>query len=217
MEMKEEKLWEDHITTEQSALIPKLHLVGGHDNIFESGPYPSPFEFNEDVATVFDDMVTRSVPMYREVIDGLIYWTKRFYQQGSVIFDLGCSTGTTIDILAQTLEPGANFVGIDISRPMVKRANAKLSWAFEKHSIQLLQEDVNMSDISNASVVIMNYTLQFIPLEERLRLMQRIYRGLRPGGILVISEKVLLSALHTDIIYDSPCVLALYRFVLRSH
>lgn len=191
--LKEEKLWREEalsMTVLDLKSNPTMHLMGEYDSIFESELYPTTFEFNEEVARVFDDMVTRSVPMYREAIDNLMYWVNRFYQPESTIYDLGCSTGTTIDVLAQTLNSGANFIGVDISRPMVKRAKAKLQWATEKHSVNIIQEDLTMTDVHDASIVIMNYTLQFIPMDQRARLLRRIFLGLKPGGIFFIGEKV---------------------------
>ena len=77
-----------------------MNLIGKPDDLYERHG-PKPFEFNREVVNVFDDMVSRSVPLYREVMDLLLYWAHRYYQEGSVIYDLGCSTGTTIDVVAR--------------------------------------------------------------------------------------------------------------------
>ena len=192
----------------------QLNLRGKVDQIYiENGP--KPFRFDEEVVSVFDDMVSRSVPLYCEVIDLAIYWSKRYYKPGSRIYDLGCSTGTTIDILARALLGnddnndinhiynnvtdniyGANsgnhchFVGVDNSDAMIKSCHQKLEWAKVHHQIDLYCNDLMKIKVENASFVIMNYTLQFIPIVHRQELLSSINAGLCEGGIFLLSEKV---------------------------
>ena len=174
----------------------QLALRGQIDKIYEYHG-PKPFEFNAEVVGVFDDMVSRSVPLYCDVIDLAIYWFQKYYQPSTKLYDLGCSTGTTIDVLARSLHgqnDGAsikgNFVGIDNSSAMVDSCRKKLQWAIGKHSIEINCGDILDLEISNASFVIMNYTLQFIPVPKRQTLLQRINDGTCNGGVLFISEKV---------------------------
>jgi tRNA (cmo5U34)-methyltransferase len=171
----------------------KLTLAGDADRLFARGRYPVPFAFNEEVAQVFDDMVSRSVPLYREVAVAVAEWTNKFYQPGTVIYDIGCSTGTTIDLSARYLAhfgKRARYVGIDTSEPMLQRARAKLAGWADTHTIDLCHQDALTVSYDNASVVVVNYTLQFIPVVQRAELLQKIHAGLRPGGILFLSEKL---------------------------
>jgi len=170
-----------------------LTLKGDADRLFETGKYPVPFAFNDEVAQVFDDMVSRSVPLYKEVALLVAEWTNKFYQPGTTIYDIGCSTGTTIDLAARYLshfDRRANFVGIDTSEPMLARAKSKLAGWSREHQIQLTNINALDMQYSNASVVIVNYTLQFIPVAQRLKLLKNIHDGLVPGGILFLSEKL---------------------------
>ena len=176
----------------------QLALRGKVDKIYEYHG-PKPFEFNQEVCNVFDDMVSRSVPLYCEVIDLAIYWFQKYYQPGTKLYDLGCSTGTTIDVLARSMhgmKDGndtpivGHFVGIDNSPAMVDACNKKLEWAKHIHNVQMSCGDILDVDINNASFVIMNYTLQFIPVVQRQGLLRAINEGVCEGGVLLISEKV---------------------------
>jgi len=171
----------------------ELNLRGKMDQIYiRHGP--KPFEFNSEVVQVFDDMVSRSVPLYCEVIDLAIYWVQRHFISGTKIYDLGCSTGTTMDVLARSFDNNkkCHFVGVDNSAAMVKACQEKLEWTREKKKccFEVHCSDIVGFEIGNASVVLMNYTLQFIPILKRADILSDIYQGLCNGGILLISEKV---------------------------
>jgi len=173
------------------------------DKVFEqTEPVVRPFEFNDTVAHVFDDMAQRSIPHYRDVQSMVATLALTFYQEGSRIYDLGCSTGTTIALLLQGLkEHGLDdyFIrGIDSSAPMCREALEKLSSLEHDPTRVVIEEaDILGTSISNASVVIMNYTLQFIDPLHREPLIRRIYEGLNHNGILLVSDKILQT--HTDI------------------
>jgi tRNA (cmo5U34)-methyltransferase len=148
------------------------------------------FEFDSKVATVFDDMISRSVPMYDEVQLASTELVKAVYQPDTKIYDLGCSTGTTILSIKKSL-PEAQIVGVDSSPEMLSKCQEKLA---EYNNIELICSDITTTKIVNASVVILNYTLQFVSPEQRLKLLQQIYRSLTPGGALILTEKVVLSS-----------------------
>jgi tRNA (cmo5U34)-methyltransferase len=161
------------------------------DNLYtQTGPTEK-FEFNESVARVFDDMLERSVPMYRECLDSAVDWCARFAHKGTHVYDLGCSTGTLMTRLADKLpaDSGVRLVGLDNSGPMLVKAREKL--ATSPLPCKLVEADLQGDfSLTNASVVIMNYTLQFIPPEQRLRLARKIFQGLNDGGLLILIEKV---------------------------
>ena len=161
------------------------------DTLFTQTAMTEKFEFNESVARVFDDMLARSVPMYRECLETTVQWCVRFARKGSNIYDLGCSTGTFLSGLASRLPAHADIrlIGVDNSAPMLKKARQKL--APSPLSWNLIEADLQSDfSLSNASVVVMNYTLQFIPPERRLEVVHKILEGLNPGGLLLMIEKV---------------------------
>lgn len=167
-----------------------LYLNSEFDNLFENGPWPKPFAFNEEVVRVFDDMVSRSVPLYREVMVCAATWTRAYYQPGTRMVDVGCSTGTFLELIGRTLTEPAQLIGIDNSAAMLDKAAEKLLPLRERHQVELQCESAVDANYANSSVVVMNYTLQFLPLDERLRLLGKIYQELAPGGLLFLSEKV---------------------------
>jgi tRNA (cmo5U34)-methyltransferase len=167
-----------------------LKLNSPSDRLFASGRYPKPFAFNEEVAQVFDDMVSRSVPLYCDVTRFTGDWIQHFYQPGTSIVDIGCSTGTTTHWIAQVLETPAHFFAIDNSAAMIEKAREKLKPFPAHHTLQLCCENVMNIRLPRASAVVINYTLQFLPVSDRRTLLERIYEALVPGGIVLISEKL---------------------------
>jgi tRNA (cmo5U34)-methyltransferase len=162
---------------------------GGKDRVFAKALSDvRAFEFNETVASVFHDMISRSVPGYALLLHMIDLYADIFIQPGSRIFDLGCSLGeATLVIADRAGDIDCEIVAVDNSAAMISKCE-QLQAAQKK--IQWRCEDIRQTEISNASMVILNLTLQFLPPEERLALLQKILQGLNPGGILVLSEKV---------------------------
>lgn len=173
------------------------------DKVFQDGPlaeghWQTRFRFDESVASVFDDMALRSIPLYRESLDAIAHWTRKCARPGSTVFDLGCSTGSSLVAAMSRLEPGyCSFVGIDTSPEMLQRARTKVATLFPQHTVTFLCEDLGDLDFLSAGVVILNYTLQFVPKTERLALLRRIYECLPLGGLLFISDKLALKGAET--------------------
>ncbi len=167
----------------------------------------SPFAFNSEVADVFDDMLVRSIPFYKEIHKLIIDLVDKFYTGEGVIYDLGCSTGTTIEIIDKHLKEkgiAGKYIGIDMSSPMIEKAKEKLK---NVNNVELINGDMTEIDFSNAEVVILNYTLQFLKEEKRDELLKTIYHGLKPGGLLILSEKIKsptqnIQELITELYYD---------------
>jgi tRNA (cmo5U34)-methyltransferase len=162
------------------------------DSLYQSMPTPvPPFEFDEQVAGVFDDMIHRSVPFYSEIIDRQVQLVERFYQPGTVLFDLGCSNGNlSIRLACQAGAQPYEIVAVDSSAPMLAAFRARLAACPLGRYITLQCEDIRRTAIENASVVILNFTLQFLPPEDRDALINRIHNGLAHGGILLCCEKI---------------------------
>jgi tRNA (cmo5U34)-methyltransferase len=155
----------------------------------------SDFAFDEQVAEVFDDMLERSVPFYKEQQALIQEVARRFYQPGTFMYDLGCSTGTTLMALAKVLGPQARLVGYDNSEPMLAKARANIASAGFGDQIELRHADLNGDmakvELSNASVVTLCWTLQFVRPLNRDTLVRAIHDGMTNGGTLLVTEKVL--------------------------
>ena len=150
-----------------------------------------PFEFNKEVARVFDDMLNRSVPFYQESIRRQSQLTAHFYQPGTRIYDLGCSHGNLgMRIIKQLKEKPFKMVAVDSSKPMIEKYSKRLEKYDKPSQIDLvcgLLEDIQ---IKEASVVLINLTLQFLDREKRDDLIKKIYQGMNSKGILVLTEKI---------------------------
>jgi tRNA (cmo5U34)-methyltransferase len=153
------------------------------------------FNFGEKTAEVFDDMLDRSIPMYRELQRMLREIAAEFAENGTCVYDLGCSTGITLESLHEGISAAgktATLIGVDYSKPMLDRARERFSHLPEAEQPQLIQADLNRSCvIENASVVVLNLTLQFIRPLYRDTLIKRIAEGLNDKGCLIVVEKVL--------------------------
>ena len=174
-----------HITSEQENTISK------RDTLFKQDKGNGPFEFDESVANVFEDMLGRSVPMYQECQSLAVHWCARLAKANTSVYDLGCSTGQLLLKLAHSIDrdKGIALYGVDNSSAMLEKSRKTL----EQSPIpcELLEVDLNQEiSIQNASVVVMNYTLQFVLPENRLPLLKNIYENLVPGGSLILIEKI---------------------------
>ncbi len=148
------------------------------------------FEFNAEVADVFDDMVSRSVPLYQQVQQSTYKVALKHLRPGSIVYDLGCATGTTLALLAENLQiSGIKLVGVDNSPSMLEACKQKLL-PFKNIELELLKADISNFVCKNAALVILNYTLQFIPIEKRQETLNDIFQNMLPGGMLILSEKV---------------------------
>lgn len=150
------------------------------------------FRFDEKVVSVFPDMIQRSVPGYATLISNIGILAARYAQNDSVCYDLGCSLGAVSLSMRQRLtQTDCRIVAVDNSQAMIEKAQQVLAIEGDANvPVELLCADINDVDIENASVVVMNFTLQFIPLAQRQALIQKIYNGLKPGGVLILSEKI---------------------------
>lgn len=162
------------------------------DRIFAETKLPGDFVFDEKVASVFEDMINRSVPGYSTIIAMIGVLAEEYCQEHSRIYDLGCSLGgAALAAVDRVACQDFSTIAIDNSAAMIDRLQTKLeSLPHFANKIDCRCEDLLDSEITNASVVILNFTLQFIPLAERAALLSKIYAGMKPGGVLIISEKI---------------------------
>ena len=154
-----------------------------------------PFEFNDTVARVFQDMISRSVPGYALLLRMIGLYASIFVQPGSRVYDLGCSLGEASLVIAdQSAAIDRDIIAVDSSSAMIDKCRQHPVKANDlAQNIEWRCADIRATDITNASMVVLNLTLQFLPPAERLPLLQKIFNGLRPGGVLVLSEKVVFA------------------------
>lgn len=152
-----------------------------------------PFTFNQAVADVFPDMLRRSIPGYAASIEAIGSLAARYVSPGSVCYDLGCSLGAaTLAMRAAISAPDCRIIAVDNAPAMVSRCQQLLAAAANEAAtpVEVRLADIRDTAISNASMVVMNYTLQFLDVAARDALVARIYAGMLPGGLFLLSEKV---------------------------
>ncbi|MCP3874323.1 MAG: carboxy-S-adenosyl-L-methionine synthase CmoA [Desulfobacteraceae bacterium] len=158
-----------------------------------------PFEFNKDVADVFDDMLNRSVPLYDESIKRQSQLAFNYYQTGTHIYDLGCSHGNLGILIANQFKTKSfSMIGVDSSKPMIEKYSNRLERYDNSSQVDLICGYLEDVKIENASVVLINLTLQFIQCEKRDGLIEKIYKGLNPNGILLLTEKIVHEEMEID-------------------
>ncbi|MEI9943740.1 MAG: carboxy-S-adenosyl-L-methionine synthase CmoA [Chitinophagaceae bacterium] len=165
----------------------------GKDEVFKDEiEKASDFKFGANVANVFDDMVNRSVPFYGEIQRMMAELTADHAQKGSDVYDLGCSTGTTMIGMNTMVDQEIRFVGIDDSQEMLDKCKSKLMEIGFSRDYELRCADLSQGvTITNASVVVLCLTLQFVRPIYREKILADIYKGLNPGGVLILVEKIL--------------------------
>lgn len=156
------------------------------DNVHED------FIFSERVVEVFDDMLDRSVPYYREVIKTSAKLLQRMLRDNDQIVDLGCATGTTLLEFSRLIKNDTiTFLGIDNSQAMLEKGRLKVDLYSKSNTISFLEADITTIDLPDTAAFILNYTLQFIRPVLRESFLATLFKNLRPGGILLLSEKTI--------------------------
>jgi tRNA (cmo5U34)-methyltransferase len=185
-----------------------LHDHGNSDRLFTVPRRAFDFNFGEETARVFDDMVSRSVPFYGEIQRMVCEIASSFAVSNTNIYDIGCATGTTLKSLDTIIDPGVHLIGIDNSDDMLAKAEEKLKRSDKNRDIRFINADLNYPvQFNNSSAVIMLLTLQFVRPLKRKRLVKDIHKGLRDDGCLILVEKVtgtstLLNRLFIEYYYN---------------
>ncbi|MGM0461848.1 MAG: carboxy-S-adenosyl-L-methionine synthase CmoA [Fibrobacterota bacterium] len=161
------------------------------------------FTFDEEVAAVFDDMLKRSVPGYGTILSLIALCAQKYVTPGSAVYDLGASRGASTMAMAHNIRSkGCSLYAVDNSRAMYEKL-LQAARSFTGYTkIIPLYEDILTTPVQNASLTVLNLTLQFVPLKQRDTLMEKIHAGTLPGGCLFLAEKVKDSSCMTGLYYD---------------
>ena len=160
-----------------------------------------PFNFNEAVADVFPDMLRRSIPGYAASIEAIGSLAARYVTEGSVCYDLGCSLGAATIAMRQGIRaPDCRIIAVDNAPAMIERCKEIIAGEDQQSTtpIETRLANIEDTDISNASMVVMNYTLQFLDVDTRDAIITQIFDGLLPGGLFLLSEKVIDEDPHME-------------------
>jgi len=161
------------------------------DSIYASEQQVKDFSFDQNVVEVFPDMIQRSVPGYATIVSTMGKLAGEYAQPNSNLYDLGCSLGAvTLSMRRNIQTDSCHIIAVDNSQAMVERCKVHLQGFRSDVPVTVTLGDINELDIQNASVVAMNFTLQFIPPVQRKAVLEKIYANLKPGGVLLLSEKI---------------------------
>ncbi|MDD5757691.1 MAG: carboxy-S-adenosyl-L-methionine synthase CmoA [Desulfobulbaceae bacterium] len=153
---------------------------------------PEDFQFSPKVAEVFDDMLERSVPFYKETMSMVASLLETFVAPHQVVYDLGCSTGATMIELARRLSHlDLHFIGVDNSAAMIEKATLKAEIYCKSKQLNFAQADILNFPLDKPAAIILNYTLQFIRPLQRLDFVRHLHDALSPGGLILIAEKTI--------------------------
>ena len=173
----------------------------------------SDFIFDEKVAAVFENMANRSIPGYGVILSMIGVITREFAQDSSNLYDLGSSLGAVTLAMRNNLQDKkCKIIAIDNSLAMVERSKQFIDADESSAPVEVFCEDIQKSKIENASIVALNFTLQFLDPLSRLPLLKKIYNNLLPGGVLLLSEKLSFEENEEQEIQDR-----LYYAFKRAH
>lgn len=166
------------------------------DNIIKKEKW----EFDQEVADVFSDMISRSIPDYQYMRTSTYLIGRNFLPKHGYFVDLGCSNGlSSLDFIKNIY---ANYLLLDVSRPMIEKSKELYK---NKDNVNVLLCDFREElPFNNADLVLSSLTLQFTPIEYRHSIIRQIWEKLKPGGAFIMIEKVLGSNAKIDnILVDS--------------
>lgn len=174
------------------ALTMARAVRAGSDQIIPSGPW----QFDGDVTTVFDDMLSRSIPQYEVMRRAVFDLGSRYVVPDTWVIDLGCSRGEALAPFVEQYQGSNHFLGIETSESMYYAARGRFAG---NERVVIRQDDLRLRvPIEPASLTLSVLTLQFTPIEYRQRIIKGIYDGLRPGGAFILVEKVLGATAELD-------------------
>ncbi|TMO69564.1 carboxy-S-adenosyl-L-methionine synthase CmoA [Pseudoalteromonas aurantia] len=163
----------------------------GTDSIYATEQQIKDFSFDENVVEVFPDMIQRSVPGYATIVSTMGKLAGQYAQSNSNLYDLGCSLGAVTLSMRRNIEKqNCEIIAVDNSKAMVERCQLHLKGFKSDVPVNVVLGDITELELKNASVVALNFTLQFIPQEQREDVLKRIFNSLKPGGVLLLSEKI---------------------------
>ena len=148
------------------------------------------FKFDKSVVAVFPDMIERSVPGYQTILSGIGELAEQFSQPNTNCYDLGCSLGAVSLTMRPRLKKGCKIIAVDTSPTMIERAKEHIDGFHSDIPVEILCQDMTTLTIENASVIVINFTLQFINPEARQTLINTLYQKITRGGVLIVSEKI---------------------------
>jgi tRNA (cmo5U34)-methyltransferase len=156
----------------------------------KEGSLKGSFAFDKNVVDVFPDMIKRSVPGYQDIADLQSQLLALHLKPQDLVYDLGISLGNSIYNLKRYFNESIDIIGVDNSKAMLQKLDSKLQQETVPYNVELVESAIQDVKFKASKAIILNFTLQFIPREDRKELLKKCYDSLVPGGVLLISEKI---------------------------
>ena len=162
------------------------------DSIFKVGNSNDlTFTFNEEVTEVFEDMIDRSVPGYTSSLRLIENLSRKYFIEGTHCYDLGCSLGASSMSLIKAMgKREGKIFAIDNSPAMIAACEQEYADLIKTGKVKFIKQDVNEAQIDKASVVVINFVLQFLNSKDRDGLLKKVFLGMKQGALLILSEKI---------------------------
>jgi|TARA_B100000809_G_scaffold262271_1_gene312884 tRNA (cmo5U34)-methyltransferase len=162
------------------------------DSIFKVGNFNDlTFTFNEEVTEVFEDMIDRSVPGYTSSLRLIENLSRKYFIEGTHCYDLGCSLGASSMSLIKAMgKREGKIFAIDNSPAMIAACEQEYADLIKTGKVKFIKQDVNEAQIDKASVVVINFVLQFLNSKDRDGLLKKVFLGMKQGALLILSEKI---------------------------
>ena len=155
-------------------------------------PFISDFKFNDLVVNVFPDMIKRSVPGYNTTLILIKILSSIHFKSNTNIYDIGCSLGASSEAIINGIKNNEyHLFAVDLSKHMINKCKKNLFKKYPHASVSFLNKDVKNINFENASLIIFNFTLQFVLPKERDNLLQKVYNGMNKNSLIILSEKIL--------------------------
>lgn len=144
----------------------------------------------------FDSHIEKSIRGYKEFHEDVIKISRYFIESNTSVYDLGSSTGKTVEAMASsthTFAHNVNYVMVENAKGFqsaLENRKSSLLKSYPESTFELKNQSAETLRFSNASFVTSLFTLQFMPVRIRSSVIKRVYDGLNSGGGFVVSEKV---------------------------
>jgi tRNA (cmo5U34)-methyltransferase len=142
----------------------------------------------QEIANTFDNHVREQLPWYDMVAESVSYIIKNYLSENDTVVDIGASTGNMIDkIIPLVQERSCYITAIEKSETMFEKLKNKYA---NESCIELVDADVMDIQLPKAKVYVLFLTLMFIPVQQRVKLIQTIKNKCEKGGVIIIVDKV---------------------------
>jgi tRNA (cmo5U34)-methyltransferase len=145
----------------------------------------TPEEFYDGLSPLYDEAILRCVPRYEEMLWAILRYVPDDLDPKRIL-DLGVGSGNLARLILDRF-PGADLVGVDISREMLAVCRQRVTG----DRLTLVQSDFRNLDLEHGSfdLVVSSISIHHIDDAAKQALFRDLYCLLRPGGVIAYSDQ----------------------------